>query len=210
MADPLSTLMIWLSPAYPVGAFSFSHGLETAVSRGVVQDADSAGAWIADCLTHGAGRSDAILLSHAIQDGDKGELAELAEALAPSTERRIETTEQGRAFAETTRAAWGIPLTPAAYPVVLGEAAAALEIPREAVLRAYLTAFAANLISAAIRLVPLGQTDGQILQARLAPRIEDLAREAATAPLDTLGTCTIAADIASMQHETQTVRLFRS
>ncbi|MEL6478639.1 MAG: urease accessory UreF family protein [Pseudomonadota bacterium] len=207
MADDLTVLMTWLSPAYPVGAFTFSHGLETAVASGAVSGAAGAEAWVADCLVHGAGRSDAILLTHARRGGD---IADLAEALAPSAERREETLAQGRAFAETTRAAWGIDLAPAAYPVVLGQASAALDLPEDVVIRAYLTAFAANLISAAIRLVPLGQTEGQIMQARFASGIAGLAGEVQVASLDDIGGCALAADIASLQHETQTVRLFRS
>ena len=207
MTEALTVLMTWLSPAYPVGAYSFSHGLEWAVEQGQVRDGATAEAWIADTLTHGAGRSDAILLVHAMRGA---EVAELAEALAPSAERREETLAQGRAFAEVTASAWGIDLAPAPYPVVLGQAAAARRLGEAETARAYLTAFAANLISAAIRLGTLGQAQGQVIQARLAAPIEALAAEALTTPLDGIGGAALAADIASMRHETQTVRLFRS
>ncbi|MEM7507294.1 MAG: urease accessory UreF family protein [Pseudomonadota bacterium] len=207
MTEPIATLLTWLSPSYPVGAFTFSHGLEWAMEVGAIGDAASAQAWIADCLHHGAGRSDAILLAHAMRGED---VAGLAEALAPTAERLEETMAQGAAFAEVTGVARGLDLAPAPYPVVLGQAAALVGLPRRETIHAYLTAFAANLISAAIRLVPLGQTQGQVIQSRLAPGIATLTEDALAATLDDLGGCAILADIASMRHETQDVRLFRS
>lgn len=211
----LLTLAQWLSPGYPVGAYTYSHGMEWAVEVGEMPDAAALDAWIRTCLTAGAGRSDAILLAHAYRsEGPEAEeVAELAAALQPSAERRLETMAQGAAFARTTAAVWSdaaVAGGAAAYPVAVGRAARALACPLPPTLRLYLQAFAANLVSAAVRLIPLGQTDGQRVLASLASVVEAVATEAEAAPLEALGGCTFRADIASMRHETQTTRLFRS
>lgn len=209
MDEALYKLTAWLSPAYPVGAFAYSHGLEWAAAAGDVADAASAEAWIADCLAQGAGRTDAILLAQAWRGGDAAELDELARVLAPSAGRLLETAAQGAAFGAVTEAAWGGG-EPLAYPVAVGRAAAAHGIPLEATAQMYLGAFAANLVSACVRLVPLGQTEGQRIVAALAPLTGRVAAEALAATLDDIGGCAIRADIASMRHETQATRLFRT
>lgn len=203
-------LAAWLSPAYPVGAFSYSHGFETAIADGAIRDAATLEAWIADTLAHGAGRQDAILLAHAWRDPADEDVADLARALAPSAERRLETEAQGAAFAATTAAAWGPEAAPAPYPVALGRAAARHGVALETTAALYLQAFASNLVSAGVRLVPLGQTDGQRVLAALGPLIRAVAADAIEAPLDALGTACFLGDIAAMRHETQDVRLFRS
>lgn len=213
MTEALFKLASWLSPSYPVGAFSYSHGLETAIADSDVSDRETLTAWIAAVLEHGAGRTDAILLAHAYRSPEDAEVAELAVALAPSAERLLETEAQGAAFAETTAAAWGedgAEARPVAYPVAVGRAAAAHDIPLEQAVEFYLHAFASNLVSAGIRLIPLGQTEGQTALAALMPRCRSVAREAIAASLEDIGGCAIAADVASMRHETQAVRLFRS
>lgn len=210
MTDALYKLAAWFSPAYPVGAFAYSHGLEWAIEAGDVADGASLEAWIRDCLAHGAGRNDAILLAHAWRAPQDESLAELADALSPTKERLLETTAQGTAFASTTAAAWGPEQTPAPYPIAVGRAAAAHDAPLELTLVHFLQAFAAMLVSAGVRLVPLGQTEGQQIQATLMPLCQQLAREAMDAGLDDLGGCAFRADIASMRHETQSTRLFRS
>lgn len=206
----LPAVVAWLSPACPVGAFSFSHGLEWAVGSGAVTDAATLQAWIADLLEHGAGRGDAILLAYAQRSADVSEVAALARALAPSAERALETEEMGASLASALREGWGIAVDPAPYPVVLGQAAAVVQVPVASVLPLFLHAFAGNLVSAGIRLIPIGQTDGQKVLAALMPLCHRIAAEAETAPLDALGGCAFAVDIASMRHETQQVRLFRS
>jgi len=218
MADRSTDLLklhAWLSPAYPVGAYTYSHGLEQAVSAGDVHDAVSTQAWIVDVLEMGSGRNDAILLAHAwraANDPDAlDELSELTHAFAPSAERLLETRAQGAAFADVTEAAWGDEATKnAPYPVALGAAAGRAEINLRLTAPLFLQAFASNLVSAAIRLVPLGQTDGQRIIAALGPLCQQIAEEATDADLDDLGGCAVLADIASMRHETQDVRLFRS
>jgi urease accessory protein len=129
---------------------------------------------------------------------------------AASSERLLETTQQGDAFARTVAAIWDIQPKGRAYPVVVGQAARAQGLPLDLTAKAYLHAFAANLISAAVRLVPLGQTEGQKLLANLTPLIEDTAQAARDTELDDLASHCFAADIAAMQHETQYSKVFRT
>jgi urease accessory protein len=216
--------MIWLSPAYPVGGFSYSHGLEWIVEARKMRNAAALGDWIEDILSHGAGRSDAIFLAEtwrAVSAGDErrlAEVAELAAALAPSAERRLETLAQGAAFLAATRAGWPSPTldrvavqaADVAYPVAVGACAAAHGLPLAPTVQAYLQAFAANLVSAGVRLIPLGQTDGLRVLARLEPLMAPLVTRALAARLYDVGGAAVMADIASMRHETQYTRLFRS
>lgn len=212
-APHLLTLAQWLSPAYPVGAFSYSHGLEWAVQAGDVTDAAGFRDWLADILDHGAGRNDAILLTAAYRADTEAELLEtdaLARALAPSRERAMETELQGAAFAGITAEIWPAPLPDLCYPVAVGAAARALDLPLADTLQLFVHGLAANLTSAAIRLVPLGQTEGQAALAALAPLCARIADQAQARTLDDLGSCCMMADIASMKHETLYSRLFRS
>jgi urease accessory protein len=216
--------MTWLSPAYPVGGFSFSHGLEWVVETGKVRDAASLGDWIEDILGFGAGRSDAIFLAEtwrAVAGNDAAlltEVAELAAAFAPSAERRLETLAQGTAFLTATRAVWPMPIierlaaggAQVAYPVAVGASAAAHGLPLAATAQAFAQAFVANLVSAGVRLIPLGQTDGLRVIARLEPLIPAMVGRALAATLDDIGGASIASDVASMRHETQYTRLFRT
>lgn len=220
----LARLMTWLSPAYPVGAYSYSHGLEWVVETGTMKNAESLCAWIEDLLVHGAGRSDLILLAaawRAMAAGDAARLdavAELAAALVPSAERRLETLAQGTAFLTATLAAWPKPELErlaaqgreTAYPVAVGACAAAHGLPLAETAQAFAQAFAANLVSAGVRLIPLGQSDGLRVLASLEPLIPRVGATALAASLDDVGGAAIAADIASMRHETQYTRLFRS
>ncbi len=208
----MQTLSAWFSPGYPVGAYSYSHGLEWAVEAGWVRDRGELTAWIADLVAYGAGRTDALLLAAAWRSEDPEPVAELAEALAPSSERHLETMAQGAAFARTTSAAYGVAVPPAPYPVAVGHAARLLDIPLLPTAILWLQAFAATVVSAGVRLVPLGQTDGQRITADLLPLAAEIATQAtaAEAPLEELGGLAAAADLASMLHETQYTRLYRS
>jgi len=204
----------WLSPAYPVGAFSYSHGLEWAVEAGDVRDADSFRDWLEDVLRHGAGRSDVIFLAVAFgAETPEAVVAidELACAFAPSAERLLETKAQGHAFARTTGIVWsGEAVPPLSHPVALGYAARLHGLPLLLTARMYLHAFASNLVSAGIRLIPFGQTEGQKTLSALTPLIETLAAEALDETPEDLSSTAFLADIASMKHETQYSRLFRS
>jgi urease accessory protein len=201
----------WLSPGFPVGAFAYSHGLEWAIAAGEVATADELGAWIAAVLRFGAGRADSVMLAHALRPGaDLAALAERALALAASAERARETLEQGAAFVAATNAVTGSERPDLPYPVAVGAAAGGLGLAPRIVLALYLQAFAANLVAAGVRFVPLGQTQGQVALAGLRPVIEAVAAEAADAPLEMIGTAAVGADLAAMRHETMDVRLFRT
>jgi len=218
-------LLVWLSPSFPVGAFAFSHGLEWAVEAGDIHDADSATLWLRDLLQHGSGYSDCCTVAIAWQAASKHDLAQLRDlaeltcALQPSSERWLEATMQGQAFMLAAMSAWSRPtlltLKPAladgvTYPVALGLVAASHDIPIEQTVSAFALSFISNLVSALIRLGPLGQSDGQRVIAALLPLIESISYETTNATLADLGTCTFRSDIASMRHETQYTRLFRS
>jgi urease accessory protein len=210
--DQLLTLVQWLSPAYPVGSFAWSHGLETAVRDGQVKDADSLEDWLSVVLAQGAGRTDAILLIVATRATGVAlaELADLAAALQPSRERLAESMGQGGAFAATTRAVWGYDLPDMPYPVAVGRAAGLAGLPPLAVAQVFLQLMVSNLVQAAQRLIPLGQTSAQRVLARLTPLCAIVAADAAVAALDEIGGSGFAIDIASMQHEIQEPRMFRS
>jgi urease accessory protein len=221
----LYRLLTWLSPAYPLGAFSYSHGLEYAVEAGLVGDRDSLQDWVATAVSVGAGRSDAALLVaawRAARADDRAALDEvvaLAAAWRGTAETALESRAQGAAFLATTRAAWPHVLLDAlalqhcgevALPIAVGVAAAAQEVPLPAVLTAYLHAFAGNLVSAGVRLIPLGQSDGQLAIAALESVVAATAAAVLATPLEDIGTAAPLLDWCSMRHETQYTRLFRS
>ena len=214
MDERLLRLLTWLSPAFPTGGFAFSHGLEWAVEAGDVADAATLAGWLGDLLRHGAGRNDAILLRHAWRAQGEAllDVAEFAAALAPSREIAAETSGQGTAFAAAA-APWlrgqALP-SPIAYPVAVGALAAAHDIKEDAAVTAYLHGFIANLVSAGVRLIPLGQSAGLAVQAGLEAAILETARETAYAQLEDVGGACLRADLAAMRHETQYTRLFRS
>ena len=224
-AASLYRLMTWLSPSFPVGAFSYSSGLEWVVEAGDITDAASLRQWLASMLVNGAGICDGIFLAHVYRAASSGgeallaDLAELASAFVPSRERHLETTAQGRAFIEIARAAWHNALldrlitsckAAIVYPVAVGLVSAAHAIPLAPTLHAFLHAVTSNWISAGARLLPLGQTDSQRVLAQLEPDVAATAKRALVASLDDLGSATFRADLASMRHETQYTRLFRS
>lgn len=211
--DPILTLAQWLSPAFPVGAFSYSHGLEALVDVGTVHDIASFSDWLTDTIQHGAGQNDGVLLAHAYTAGTLDALIKidtLARALAPSAERLLETDQQGAAFVRTAAAIHNLNLAALTYPVAVGSAARLQNLPLHDTARLFLHAFAANLTSAACRLVPLGQTEAQATLTSVTPLCQEVADRALTLSLDDIAASTFASDIASMRHETQYSRLFRS
>lgn len=221
-------LQTWLSPAFPIGGFSYSHGLEQAVELGHVRDRMTATDWSATVLRHGSGRSDGILFAAAWRAARQGmpdlalEAARLGAALRATAELALEAGQQGGSFVLSVRAVWPDPRldewaaalaadgTVPVLPVAVGTVCARQEIPLEAALPLYLQAFAAGLVSAAVKLIPLGQTDGLRVQAALEPVVGEVAASALSATLDDLGTGTPMLDLCSMLHETQYTRLFRS
>ncbi|KPF72529.1 urease accessory protein UreF [Bosea sp. AAP35] len=218
-------LMVWLSPSFPVGAFAYSHGLEWSFESGDLHDAQTLHDWLDALVSHGSLRNDLILFACTVRvlesrdDAALTEIAELALALANSAERRLETVTQGNAFVSALRAAWPCATVDhlkqvwpgdVAYPVAVAAASAGHGLPLPASLEAYGLAFVANLVSASVRLGIVGQTDGQKLTAALVPALRAAAAEAALSTLEDLGGCCYRSDLASLRHETQYSRLFRS
>lgn len=220
----LYRLLAWTSPSYPIGAFSYSHGLEYAIETGYVRDRITLIDWLTHLLRHGAAFTDAVLLREAMacaaDPAALEDLADLAAAWRGTAEMALESTQQGGSFLSVTRAAWPHPLLDdfaarrgeraIALPVAIGVAAAAHGLRPATVIAAYLHAFAANQISAAVRIIPLGQTDGQKALAALAPVVSSALPRALAETLDDLGSAAPMIDLCSMQHETQYTRLFRS
>jgi urease accessory protein len=224
-AAALYRLMTWLSPAFPVGAFSYSSGIEWAVEAGDITDAASLREWLAAMLADGSGFCDGVFLAQAHRAASSNDnaglrgIAELAAAFVPSRERQLETSTQGRAFIEIARAAWahdGMEALISAcggaivYPIAVGLVSAAHRIPLAPAMHAFLHALVSNWISAGSRLVPLGQTDSQRILAALEPVVVATAKRALQASPDDLGSATFRADLASLRHEAQYTRLFRS
>jgi urease accessory protein len=214
-------LLVWLSPSFPVGAFAYSHGLELAADRGWVRNRSDLAAWLTDLVTLGSLRNDLVLLAEAWRaatDGDArlAAVAELALALQPSAERLLETVTQGTAFVAVVADAWSAEPLPlpkgqdVAYPVAVGAITAIQGIALPGALLAFGIAFVSGLVSAAIRLSIVGQTDGQRVIAQLMAPLADIAAWAETSTLDDLGGATLRSDLASLAHETQYSRLFRS
>lgn len=211
MTPDLLTLTQWLSPAFPVGGFAYSHGLETAIAAGEISDAASLQIWVGTILTEGAGRTDAILIAHALRpDADLGTLAAIARALAPSRERLAEAEEQGAAFLRTTNALTGTDFPAMPLPIAIAAAARTLALAPVEVIALTLHAFTSNLVQVGVRFIPLGQTAGQGVLAALHPLILRIAAKATTVPLNAIGSGAIRADLAAMQHETLDVRIFRT
>lgn len=219
-------LMVWLSPAFPVGSFAYSHGLEQAAERGLVADRTSLAAWLRDLIQRGSLRNDLIVLAEAWRAACLGDTTRLLQcnatalALQPSAERYLETAQQGGAFMAAIKAAWPA-VTVAmlsqligdgdiAYPVAVGATAAGHGIAIGSAALGYGVAFVSNLVGAAIRLSVIGQTDGQRIIAGLMPELAVAARHAAASTLDDLASATFASDLCSLAHETQYSRLFRS
>lgn len=225
--DGLYRLMTWLSPSFPVGAFSYSHGIETAIERGLVRDRETLQTWIAGVVEFGAAASDALLFraAHAAMgDRDLAGVIELGHVWRSTAELAHESTAQGDAFLAAAHAAWPLPAIrqcrhiadaigrPVAYAVAVG--AATRGLPLDVALGAFLQATVANLVSAGVRLIPLGQTDGQITIAKLAGAVARAVATALEGSLDDLprrlGGAAALVDLTSMLHETQYTRLFRT
>jgi urease accessory protein len=220
--------MTWLSPAFPVGAYSYSHGIEAAVEAGLVRSRASLADWIDAILAHGAGRTDAVFVAAALRAAKGGDpaaldrVAERAAAYRATAELALESAAEGAAFLQAVRAAWPHPILDTltarlterdcapSYSVAVGVAAAASGVPEDLAVAAYLQAFSGNLVSAGLRLIPLGQTDGLKVLASLEPVIHAVAQEALEMTMDAIGSATLMVDWSSMRHETQYARLFRS
>lgn len=222
----LYRLLAWLSPGFPIGAFSYSHGLEAAVEKGRITDRTSLAGWIAAIVSQGGGRVDADILREAYRAAATGDIAALVAVnrrglvFRGSAELALESSGQGEAFLAICRAAWSMPLLDrwaaaldgeaACHAAAFGAAAGTAGIPLPAALAGYLQALAANLISAGLRLGVIGQTDGQRILAALEPIVVRAAAEALDRDESEFGSAAVAADLAAIAHETQRTRLFRS
>jgi urease accessory protein len=234
MSDPkgsssaLYRLLAWLSPGFPIGSFAFSHGLEAAAASGAVRHRDSLQLWLSAILASGGGRVDADILRDAYRASSAGDIIALMDAnrrgvaFRATAETRLETTAQGAAFLATCRAAWPNPVLDCwaewisgrgeavCYAAAIGAATAQAGIPLDYALLGYLQALASNLVSAGLRLGIIGQTDGQHIVAALEPVIRAAVAGALSRGPDGFGSATFAVELASMDHETQYTRLFRS
>ena len=209
----LMTLAQWFSPSFPIGSFAYSQGLEWSVSIGDVDSSDAMFDWLCDVVQFGSGRNDAIFLCHARNATDRESLlriAGLAEAFCGSRARWVESMEQGEAFVRIVNVLTDQQLPRMPYPVAIGAASRRLKIPDRTVAAFYLQSIANALVSAAVRLVPLGQTAGQSLVHAVFGLIEQTAAEVSTIPLDGLGGPAFRADMAMARQESMSPRLFRT
>ncbi|MCZ0960108.1 urease accessory protein UreF [Paracoccus sp. EF6] len=199
----------FLSPAFPVGGFAWSQGLEWGMDQGTVTRG-TLSEWLADWLDHGAGWTDAVLVALSLRAADHAALDDLARAACLTSQRLAETVEQGTAFAANIAALTGQPQPAAALPVAFGRTCAGMPLPHPEIIAAFLQAQAAALISAAVRFLPLGPVEGQQMLAALHPAVLSTAVRAAQATESDLAGTAWGADIAAMRHETMSVRIFRS
>jgi urease accessory protein len=224
----LLRLQTWLSPAFPVGSYSYSHGLEYVVEVGHVYDGKSLVDWLEADLRYGSGRNEAIFFSEAwrctTEDDRAGllEVAELAAAFHGTAEFALESSQQAAACLMTLNRVWPDPVlmwfseqlrecqVRPALAVILGVRSAGERLPRCLALPAFLQSYTANLVTAGVRLIPLGQTDGQLVIAALEEAILLASEEAIRSTTDDLGSPGFMVDLASGAHETQYTRLFRS
>jgi urease accessory protein len=212
MLNPAAlTLVQWLSPSFPTGAFAYSHGLEQVIADGGVKDADTLRDWISDILCFGTGWQDAVLLAMALRDGADLDMLDVqALALQSSYERHQESAEQGAAFARTVSAVTGRALPARLLPLAVAEAAAPLDLPPRDVIALYLQSFASNLVLIGVKHIPLGQSAGQQVLSALLTTITDLASTAETATPTDFGNSCLSADLAAMAHETKETRIYRT
>ena len=207
-AEHLLILQNWFSPAFPVGAFSYSGGLETAIARGAVHDRDSLADWLTVSLLNGTAFTDAVCLRAALAGG---EVNDLCLALCAGAERYRESTELGAAFANVMRETQDIDLPEGlAYPVAVGLAARALGLAPQATLAAFLQGFCMNQISVAVRAVPIGQMEGQSCLRSLMPVIERALETIMVTSPDEMGSFALAGDLCALEHETAEQRIYRT
>jgi urease accessory protein len=224
----LLRLQSWLSPAFPTGSYSYSHTLEWAVETGYIKDRESLVDWLEADLCFGTGRNEAIFFCEAwcsARDNDSGklfEIAELAAAFRGTSEFALESSQQGAACRATLRQVWPNRLldslsqllserkVPPVFAVIAGVRTAKENIPISVALPAFLQSYVANLVTAGVRLIPLGQTDGQLAIAALEEAVLATSVRSRNATIADLGSAAFMVDLASMAHETQYTRLFRS
>ena len=204
------TVMQWMSPAFPIGAFAYSHGLEWAIDKGHVNNGEKLQKWITDLLEYGSLRTDAISISLILRGHDFKKMNELSMALCPARERLLETKLQGSAFAKIIEDVWQQDIGELSLPVAVALAAKNQSIEQDLILPAYLQAFCSNLISVAIRLIPIGQTEGQRIMFELSSTISDLVQSASESEIDNLNSACFFSDVSAMEHEHLQPRIFKT
>ena len=204
------TVMQWMSPAFPIGAFAYSHGLEWAIDKGHVSNGEKLQKWITDLLEYGSLRTDAIFISLILRGHDVRKMNELSMALCPAGERLLETKLQGSAFAKVIEDVWQQDIGELSLPIAVALASKNQSIEQDLILPAYLYAFCSNLISAAIRLIPIGQTEGQRIMLELYPTISDLVQTASDSEIDDLNSACFFSDVSAMEHEYLQPRIFKT
>ena len=205
----MMTLQTWFSPTFPTGAFSYSHGLESAIQDNLVKDAGGLKSWVDSLLSYGSGRNDGLFLKAAYKGVD--EANNLCLTLCGSKERLRETTELGQAFSRVVRASYGVNLPDqTAYPVAIGITAEQIGLDLTLTLQSYLQAFASNLISVGVRTIPIGQQAGQDCLIGLYPVIQNMTNQIKSESLDELGTATFVSDLMAMKHEKSVPRIYRT
>jgi urease accessory protein len=226
--EALLRLQSWLSPAFPVGSYSYSHGLERAVEVGYVHDLMSLLEWLKADLRYGSVRNEAIFFSATWKSARSGErnrlleISELAAAYRGTAEFALESSQQAAAALTVLRRVWPDPLLDwlsealaareisPALAVVIGARSARQGIPLKFALPAFLQSYIGNLVTAAVRLIPLGQTAGQLAVAELELAVLTASAQGEEDTLEDLGSAAFVLDLVSMAHETQYTRLFRS
>ena len=206
----LITVMQWLSPAFPIGGFAYSHGLEWAINKGYVSNREELQKWVSDLLEYGSLKNDAILIKLVLKGSDPKEINEIAIALCQANERLSETQLQGGAFCKIMREVWSVEMDELTLPIALALAAKNESIDQNLVVPAYLHSFCSNLISVAMQLIPIGQTDGQKTLRELSPLISDSVRAVAKSNKDDLGSACFLSDVSAMQHEYLQPRVFKT
>ena len=206
----IMTVMQWMSPAFPIGAFAYSHGLEWAIDKGHVSNGEKLQKWITDLLEYGSLRTDAIFISLILRGHDVRKMNELSMALCPAGERLLETKLQGSAFAKVIEDVWQQDIGELSLPIAVALASKNQSIEQDLILPAYLHAFCSNLISAAIRLIPIGQTEGQRIMLELYQTISDLVQTASESEIDDLNSACFFSDVSAMEHEYLQPRIFKT
>ena len=204
------TVMQWMSPAFPIGAFAYSHGLEWAINKDHVSNGEKLQKWITDLLEYGSLRTDAIFISLILRGHDAKKMNELSMALCPAGERLLETKLQGSAFAKVIEDVWQQDIGELSLPIAVALAAKNQSIEQDLILPAYLHASCSNLISAAIRLIPIGQTEGQLIMLELYTTISDLVQTASESEIDDLNSACFFSDVSAMKHEYLQPRIFKT
>ena len=211
-------LLTWNNQAFPIGSYSFSSGLEYAVESNLITTGYELQSWLKNLLNFGSIQTDAILLVEAWKLMKKKknrnliELNNFAISLNQSYEKYIENYEQGKSFIKITSDAWNHKFQSKnlTFPLAYASSAYQENIKLEDTLISYLHANLCNLLSAGIKLIPLGQTEGQRIQIKLNLYIEEEYKIILKKDMNDIGNCGWVNDIVSMQHENQFTRIFRT